>query len=264
VRRSIRPVTSAPGATATRTDHGGEATESAGAPAPNHHRLLETAELELVGRLIDATNATFLVSLDGGPAQAIYKPTRGERPLSDFPHGTLANRERSAYLLSEATGWRIVPPTVLRDGPFGPGMVQAWLEQDPTADVFEMLRQADPRLRRIAVFDVIANNADRKGGHLLPVDGGHVHGVDHGICFAVQPKLRTVLWAWRGQPLDAAELAVVEAIRAGFQGALGEALAELLSAAEVRAALLRAERLLRRGRFPHPDPDRPAVPWPPY
>ena len=200
----------------------------------------------------------------GEPRQAIYKPIRGERPLHDFPVGTLALRERAAYLLSEATGWRIVPPTVLRDGPLGEGMVQAWRDEDPAADIVAMLRAADRRLRRIAIFDVLANNADRKGGHLIAVPGGHVHGVDHGICFAAEPKLRTVLWAWRGERLTRAELTVVERVGKELDGSLGSALGELLSPREVAATRQRARRLAGSATFPQPDPDRPAVPWPPF
>jgi hypothetical protein len=244
-----RPATFARGVTATRTDRVLLAE-------------LEAGELELVGRLLDASNATFVARI--GDTQAIYKPIRGERPLIDFPPRTLALRERAAYLLSEALGWQIVPPTVLRDGPLGRGMVQAWVDTDPQVDVLELLRAADPRLRRIAVFDVLANNADRKGGHLLPVAGGHVHGVDHGICFAAEPKLRTVLWAWRGQPLDDAELAGVDAVRGALDGELGSRLGELLDAAEMAALARRADELLRRRTLPEPDPSRPAVPWPPF
>jgi hypothetical protein len=201
-----------------------------------------------------------------GPAaiRAVYKPTRGERPLDDFPVGTLAARERAAFVLSEAAGFGIVPPTVLRDGPLGPGMVQAWAEPDPVVDVVGLVMESDPRLRRVAIFDAIANNADRKAGHLLPLPGGLIQGVDHGICFAVAPKLRTVLWAWRGQPLDAGELALVEQVGQVLDGSLGAALDELLSPAEVAATRRRTQVLARTGRFPLPDPNRPAIPWPPY
>ena len=194
----------------------------------------------------------------------VYKPTRGERPLDDFPMGTLARRELAAYLLSEATGWHIVPPTVLRDGPFGAGMVQAWMDADPDADVFSLVAGADLRLRPMCVFDVVANNADRKGGHLLALPSGELMGVDHGICFAVEPKLRTVLWAWRGQALNEDELEVVGRVCSSLEGGLGAALGELLTRAEVRATSQRAAALLENGRFPQPDPYRPAVPWPPF
>lgn len=194
----------------------------------------------------------------------MYKPTRGERPLDDFPSGTLANREAAAFTLSEQTGWGIVPPTILRDGPFGRGMVQLWIEPDPAADVIEMITTDDERLRRVCVFDALANNADRKGGHLLPMADGHIYGVDHGICFAAESKLRTVLWAWRGQPLSADEAAVVGRVRDALEGALGHELGALLSPAETAATRRRAQALATSGRFPQPDPDRPAIPWPPF
>ena len=229
-------------------------------------RLLAEARIEIVGRLVDASNATFLVELDdsGGRRRAVYKPTRGERPLDDFPSGTLAAREVAAHTLSEAAGFGVVPPTVLRDGPLGQGMVQAWVDVDPAVDVVRLVVESDPRLRRLALFDAIANNADRKAGHLLPLPDGRIWGVDHGICFAAAPKLRTVLWAWRGQPLDEAELALVDAVAAGLDGPLRDRLGELLSPAEVAATRRRVAVLRRRAHFPLPDPHRPALPWPPY
>jgi hypothetical protein len=228
--------------------------------------LLTAGELELVGRLTEASNATFLCRVKRGTDESlcVYKPRRGERPLDDFPSGTLASRERAAYLLSDASGWRIVPPTVVRDGPYGPGMVQSWVEVDDTADVVEMVMTADARLRPVALFDAIANNADRKGGHLLPIESGHVHGVDHGICFSEDPKLRTVLWAWRGDALNEDELAHVRRVRRQLDGKLGTELCELLSEAEIAATVRRAQRLLDTARFPEPDPTQPAVPWPPF
>jgi uncharacterized repeat protein (TIGR03843 family) len=213
--------------------------------------------------LVDASNATFLCKIDRDE-RVVYKPIRGERPLDDFPSGTLANREVAAYVLSEATGWAIVPPTVMRDGPFGRGMVQRWVEVDPDVDVLSLVVGDDARLRRICIFDILANNADRKGGHLLPVAGGHVYGVDHGICFAADPKLRTVLWGWRGQRLEPEEPALVESVCDRLSHDLGESLAELLTEEEVLATARRASRLAQQPRFPHPDPGRPALPWPPF
>jgi len=228
--------------------------------------LLCEGELEIVGRLTDATNATFLAQAAKGEDEllCVYKPRRGERPLDDFPLGTLSKRERGAYLVSEASGWDIVPPTLLRDGPFGPGMVQAWIEIDPEVDVLEMVMTGDDRLRTIAVFDVITNNADRKGSHLLPVDSGRIYGVDHGICFNAEPKLRTVLWAWRGSELRPDELGAVRRVRDALDAELGVALSELLSRHEIQATIGRAQALLDDGCFPEPDPTRPAVPWPPF
>jgi hypothetical protein len=203
---------------------------------------------------------------DGAPALAaacVYKPVIGERPLGDFPDGTLGRREVAAFAASRATGWEIVPPTVLRDGPFGEGMVQLWIRTDPTVDPVELVLGGDTRLRRIAVFDAAVNNTDRKAGHLLPVPGGHIYGVDHGVTFSPVPKLRTVLWTWRGDPLDSEEMAVLAGLRAGLDGELGGALRELLDPIEVRATARRIDGLLRTGVFPHPDPRRPALPWPP-
>ncbi len=221
--------------------------------------------------MAEASNATLYCRVagqrdDGSEVEiaCVYKPVRGERPLWDFPVGTLANREYAAHLVSEATGWGIAPPTLLRDGPFGRGMVQLWVDVDDEADVVAMVRGCDERLRRIALFDAVVNNADRKGGHLLPVAGGHVHGVDHGICFSVDPKLRTILWGWRGAPIDPDERATLERLRQDLDGDLGTRLRELLSAREVAVTMRRVDRLLASGRFPQPDPERPAIPWPPF
>ena len=144
-------------------------------------------------------------------------------------------------------------------------MVQLWMEPDPDADVVTMVVERDPRLRQMAVFDALANNADRKGGHILPMADGHVYGVDHGICFAVDPKLRTVLWGWRGDQLSGDELTVVRRVCDELDtGSLATELGELLNAQEVRATQLRAAALLSSGRFPEPDPSRPSLPWPPF
>ena len=234
--------------------------------------LLRDGEIELVGRLVEASNATFVCRVtlpcpDPEPdvvATAVYKPIRGERPLDDFPAGTLANREVAAYFVSQASGWWIVPPTVRRDGPLGPGALQLWVEPDPAIDPLSLLRQRDPALRRMAAFDAAVNNADRKVGHLLPVGGGHVFGVDHGICFAVEPKLRTVLWAWHGEPFTAGERIMLERLRDQMEDRLAVAVDALLSQAEIDATRRRIDALLAAGRFPHPLPGRPAIPWPPY
>ncbi len=199
------------------------------------------------------------------PLEVVYKPTAGEQPLHDFPIGTLTRREVAAFLVSETTGWHIVPPTVLRDGPFGEGMVQAWIHPDEGADVVAMIVESDVRLRPMALFDAIVNNTDRKGGHILPLDSGEIRGVDHGVCFSTYPKLRTVLWGWRGEPLIPDETAVVERVRDELTGGgLGRALTDLLAPDEVSATLARCEALLASGRFPEPPVDWPAVPWPPF
>ena len=229
--------------------------------------LLAAGELALDGRLVAASNATFLgtVTMGDQAATCVYKPVRGERPLDDFPDGTLWKRERAAYLVSEATGWEIVPPTVIReDGPFGAGMAQLWIATDPTADLWTIVQGGDNRLRRIALFDAAVNNADRKGGHLLPAADGTIYGVDHGICFAAEPKLRTILWDWRGEVIAPGELAVLRSLRAQLEGPLCQALQALIAPAELRAFEARLERLIRTKLFPRPDPNRMAVPWPPF
>ena len=197
---------------------------------------------------------------------AVWKPTIGERPLFDFPIGTLTRREVAAHLLSEALGWGIVPPTLLREGPHGEGMVQQWIEIDPEADVIDMVNTDDPRLRRVAVLDAVINNTDRKAGHLLPVPGGHLYAVDHGVTFSVVPKLRTVLWAWADEPFDHDELAALRRVRLALDatGPLRSALRELIASAEIDATEARIDDLLETGRFPGPNPDWPAIPWPPY
>ena len=236
--------------------------------------FLRAGEMEIVGRLVQASNTTLLVTVTGEApgrgavtAGAVYKPIRGERPLGDFPEATLAHREIAAHAVSEATGWRIVPPTVFRDdGPMGPGMLQLWVETRDDVDLLALLQAGDPRLRRIALFDAVINNADRKGGHLLVRPDGLVQGVDHGVTFNVDPKLRTILWGWRGTPIAARELQVLAALRPTLAtgGQLAVSLAEHLDAAEIDQARVRLDGLLDTRTFPHPHPDWPGVPWPWY
>jgi uncharacterized repeat protein (TIGR03843 family) len=228
--------------------------------------LLLDGEIDLEGRMLDASNVTLVGYIRTGEleAECVYKPVAGERPLWDFPDGTLAGREVSAALISEATGWRVVPPTVLRDGPFGPGMVQLWVDGDPDVDLAAFVRSDDPGLRRMAIFDAVVNNADRKGGHIIPTSDGHVYGVDHGICFSVDPKLRTLLWRWAGQPLPAEALEVLENLTGDLMGDLGDQLHEHLTRREVRRTQQRVAELLRSGRYPQPSGDWPALPWPPF
>ena len=244
--------------------------ESLGLPMPvlpvdEALALLAGGELELIGRLWVSSNNALLGVVRGGGVEAavIHKPVAGERPLHDFPDGTLARREVAAFTTSAASGWSIVPPTVLHDGPIGEGMTQLWIRTDPEVDPVELVNAADERLRRIAALDAVLNNTDRKAGHLLPVPGGHVYGVDHGVTFSPVPKLRTVLWAWRGEPFAEEELAVLRALREGLDGALGATLGQLLDRIEVTATARRLDRLIAAGVFPQPDPRWPAVPWPP-
>jgi uncharacterized repeat protein (TIGR03843 family) len=256
--------------------------------------VLDHGVLELEGRLIDASNATLraVITHCGVEARCVYKPIAGERPLWDFPDGTLAGRELSAYRLSEASGWGIVPPTVLRDGPLGPGMVQLWIDEDRQDDETQLLgfvpvrkvpagwhriisarddrgrpyvlaHADDPRLLRMAVFDAVANNADRKGGHVIPTVDSHVYGVDHGICFHTDNKLRTVLWGWSGTTLPAEAIEVLEKLRAAIGAGLGASLADHLTVREIETVGRRIERLLAHRQFPEPPDDYHAIPWPP-
>jgi hypothetical protein len=229
--------------------------------------LLSTGELSIEGRLMDASNATLYcgITADGISAACVYKPVMGERPLWDFPDGTLAEREVAAYVLSAATGWEIVPPTVYRqDGPAGPGMVQLWIAEDESVDLPRLIRRRDlDALRRVAIFDAVINNADRKGGHLLPTGDGHVYGIDHGVTFHREDKLRTVLWQWAGRGLPGEAEEMLQRLRADLEGGLGNELAELLTSREVRQTRHRVDRLLTQRRHPEPSEDWPAVPWPP-
>jgi uncharacterized repeat protein (TIGR03843 family) len=229
-------------------------------------RLLTEGELEIVGRLVEASNATLYCRVRFGEKQAacVYKPVAGERPLWDFPDGTLAGREVAAYAVSEAGEWGTVPPTVLRDGPFGPGMCQLWIDVDESVDVVAMLRGSDPRLRPIALLDAVVNNADRKGGHLLPTETGRIFAVDHGVCFAATDKLRTLLWNWAGEPLAGEEYALLRRLRSDLDDGLGVALEDLLTPEEIKATAARVDRLLASGTLPVPTDDWPAVPWPPF
>lgn len=225
--------------------------------------LLQDGEVELLGRIPWASNATLLVRvcLDGQEALAVYKPRRGERPLWDFPEGTLYRREVAAYLVSEALQWGLVPPTVVREGPFGVGAVQLYIEADPNVTAFELLEAGHPALRRIAAFDVVTNNADRKAGHCLAGRDGRVWAIDHGLCFNMEPKLRTVLWDFAGERLAADLVADLEELARALEGELGACLAELLAPSEVAATARRARELARAGVMPQPGPGRP-YPWP--
>ena len=256
----MRPATSVRGRTATTS------TDLTSASVLD---VLRAGELEPIGWLVGSSNNAMVVRVSPGDLLAVWKPTAGERPLFDFPLGTLTRREVAAYLVSEALGWEIVPPSLLRDGPHGEGMLQQWIEVDEAADVVDMVNGDDPRLRRIAVFDAIVNNTDRKAGHLLPVAGGHLHAVDHGVTFSTVPKLRTVLWAWEGEPFDDGELSGLLRVRdalgtAAAPGQLAAALAELLFVDEIEATRARLGELLATGHFPSPNPEWPAIPWPPY
>jgi uncharacterized repeat protein (TIGR03843 family) len=229
---------------------------------------------------VDASNATLYCMIttggrDGRRAKGqknaknatacVYKPIAGERPLWDFPSGSLAGREVAAYAVSRAAGWNVVPPTVMRDGPFGPGMCQLWIDHDPGVDLIALSRRTDHAgLRDMAVFDAVVNNADRKIGHLLPVPDGHLYGCDHGVCFAEDYKLRTVLWQWRGKTLPRRSVEALRRLSTQLtDGSLAAELADLITGSEISAIRARIETLLEHRVHPYPPTDWPAVPWPP-
>ncbi|MDD5467689.1 MAG: SCO1664 family protein [Anaerolineales bacterium] len=229
-------------------------------------------ELTVTGEFLWGSNYTFFAEIawQGETLKAVYKPTRGERPLWDFPAASLARREVAAYLVSEALGWRLVPPTVYRrKASLGAGSVQLFLEHDPEYHYFTFSAEDRQRLRPVAAFDLLVNNADRKGSHILMAAEGTIWLIDHGICFHVEDKLRTVLWDFAGEPLPAGLLADINAFRdklAAKEGAPSELAAQLniyLSAGEVAALRRRAEELLTLGCFPNPPASRRPVPWPP-
>lgn len=262
-------------------------------PVPDRHPALSAeladGELTLTGRLTQASNATFLAELqtESELINCVYKPIRGERPLWDFPRNTLAMREVAAYRLSQAAGFELVPVTTLVDGPLGLGSLQVWVDTDAAADpVVDVVRSADlprtgyfevidgldaddqevtvihadePQLRRMAIFDALINNADRKGGHIL-VSKGSVFGVDHGVTFNVDHKLRTLLWGWAAEPLAEDEKLMIT----HTLDVAAAAVTDLLAPAEIEALAARGQRLLREGHFPAPSEDWPSIPWPPF
>jgi uncharacterized repeat protein (TIGR03843 family) len=228
--------------------------------------LLEIGEIIIEGRLVDASNATLfvVVSHQGEETRAIYKPVAGERPLWDFPDGNLASRERAAYLVDQSLGFNHIPLTILRDGPFGIGAVQQWIDIDESIDLEEYFRKDDPQLREVALLDAIINNTDRKIGHLLPDPSGHLYICDHGVTFHEEDKLRTVLWQWSGQPLSELEVQALQDLLRKINGQELEELSTLLTQGEIAALQERINRLLLTGLFPEPNPDWPHIPWPPF
>ncbi len=263
--------------------------------------VLSNGALTVVGRLATASNASFFgqVELDGVALPCIYKPVAGERPLWDFPDGTLAGRERAARLVSEAGGWHVVPPTVLRDGRFGPGMCQRWIDvesQFALVDIVDsgaaepgwiavleaedasgrdvlLVHADDERLRDMALFDAVINNADRKGGHVLLApaaaagsdrQAGRLYGCDHGVSFHVDTKLRTVLWGWAGEPLRPRDLRSLARLVDALDAGLEDQLASSLAGAELRALRRRVDVLLSTAEMPVPDGSWPAIPWPAF
>jgi uncharacterized repeat protein (TIGR03843 family) len=267
---------------------------------PDDCEVLRRGELTVIGRIRSASNATFLCEAHYGGRQThcVYKPIAGEAPLWDFPDGTLAGRELGAYLVSNALGWNIVPHTIIRDGPAGRGMLQLWVDQpgdevgdeitqgpdlvdlvpaghvpsgflavlhayDYAGDEVTLVHADDIRLRRMAVFDVLINNADRKGGHILCGTDGGVYGVDHGVSLHTEDKLRTVLWGWAGKPVDDETLAAVARLREQLRGQLADELGEHITVREVEALHARIIGLLDNPVMPTPDRRRP-IPWPAF
>jgi hypothetical protein len=228
--------------------------------------IMQSGTVRVEGRLVDASNATLFteIDLDGESVRAIYKPISGERPLWDFQSGQLAFRERAAFLISEAIGFNQVPFTILREGPFGPGAFQLWVDIDESVDLALYYREVNENLRKVALFDAIINNTDRKIGHLLPVDSEKLFICDHGVTFHEEDKLRTVLWQWSGQPLRDSEIQSLRALQTEVREESLEELHTLLSDIEIAALLMRIERLISEATFPQPNPDWPAIPWPPF
>ncbi|MBI4307224.1 MAG: SCO1664 family protein [Chloroflexi bacterium] len=229
--------------------------------------LLQRAIVVRSDALPWGSNYTFLLTLaDGmnGEGQAVYKPRRGEAPLWDFPAGTLYLRECAAYVVGKALGWPDIPPTVIRDGPHGPGSVQLYIDADPDHHYFAFRHRRQTELQCIALFDALANNADRKAGHCLEGRDGRVWCIDHGLTFHVDPKLRTVIWDFCGEPIPRELLADLRALRSRLsqRGSVAKALGKLLSSDELDALRRRLDWLLEKGAFPYPGPGR-HIPWPP-
>ena len=228
--------------------------------------ILSQGELQVTGRLVDASNATLYATAthQDQSITCIYKPIAGERPLWDFSDGCLAHREYAAFLVSSYLDFNLVPLTILRDGPYGFGMVQQWVDIDESIDLAKFFATDHPQLRSMALFDAIINNTDRKIGHLLPVDGETVFGCDHGVTFHVDDKLRTVLWQWADEPFTTEEIALLKKAQSSLSGELGQLLTPLLTEQEIAQTMRRVADLLSSGTFPLPNPDWPAVPWPAF
>jgi hypothetical protein len=228
--------------------------------------LLSQGEVTLLGQIPWSSNVIFLTNVDDGDLStlAIYKPRRGETPLWDFPHGTLCLREVAAYVVSRSLGWPLIPPTVLRDGPHGPGALQLYIDADPRASYFTLREERLPDLLPLALFDLVANNADRKGGHLLLDQGGRMWAIDNALTFHPAPKLRTVIWDFAGDSIPDEYQDDLRQLWDGLacKSALGQALNKLLAKDEIGALQVRLRTLLESTVFPHPDPSCRQVPWP--
>ncbi len=230
--------------------------------------LLERGDLQVEGQIAWSSNISLLCRLQdvAGQIQAVYKPRQGERPLWDFPRGSLHLRELAAWQLSQALGWWLVPPTVIREGPYGAGMLQAFVPHDPQEHYLAMDAPDPKAVARISAFDVVINNADRKSGHVLRDPSGGLWAIDHGIAFHAEPKLRTVIWEMAGRPLDpeiATDLGRLARTLADPTSTLQTALEALLEPEECQALLTRTRALIDAGAYPDPDPERRMIPWPP-
>lgn len=223
-------------------------------------KIFQSGELEVIGRLIDASNASLLCALPDN-VKVIYKPIAGERPLWDFPDGNLASREVAAYYISEIGNFKVVPKTVLREGPFGTGAIQKWIETSEEADVITIAQSNDSQMRNLALFDIVINNADRKFGHVLITPENRIFGCDHGVSLHKENKLRTVVWQFAEELLQPAE---VEQLNELLSQIDCKYLSTYLSEDEIDAIFERTKNLLEAGRFSSPNPNWPAVPWPPY
>ena len=227
--------------------------------------VLAEGAIDVVGRVAWSSNAALLVTVTHADTEvlAVYKPQRGERPLWDFPDGSLCRRETATFVTSDALGWDIVPSTVLREGPYGLGAVQRFVEHDPDEHYFTLLDSHEERFLRFAVFDAVVNNADRKGGHCLrELATGHVYGIDHGLTFHAAPKLRTVIWDFAGSAIPAELVADLVSLRTRLEGPLAPVMNELLAPVEVDALLRRIDDLVAGGTLPVPDEGYHSVPWP--
>jgi uncharacterized repeat protein (TIGR03843 family) len=227
---------------------------------------LEHGEIELKGQFTLGSNYTFFVTVrhDGREMQAVYKPRRGEQILWDFPEASLAGREVAAYLVSEALGFCFVPITILRDGPFGHGSLQQYIEHNPNQHYFTLQSADRPRLREVALFDLLVNNADRKGGHiLLQKRTRKLYLIDHGLCFHSEDKLRTVIWDFAGEAMPAGLVASLKRFKSVLHLGLSLALQPYLTTQELDALAARTEALLANPVFPQPPDDRRSFPYPP-
>jgi hypothetical protein len=223
-------------------------------------KIFKSGELEIIGRLVDASNASLLCKLPN-ELKVIYKPVAGERPLWDFPDGNLASREVAAFYISEVGEFNVVPKTVLREGPFGIGAIQQWIETSESADVIAMAQSDNLQIRSLALFDIVINNADRKFGHILITPDEQIFGCDHGVSLHEENKLRTVIWQFAEQKLTSEEIQKLKDLLSKIDL---NYLAQFLSSEEIEAFLQRVRNLIEDGRFSSPNPNWPAVPWPPY